>query len=420
MLAVVGLAAVGWRRRRSLLLGALLGLGAHLARDLSESSSGVPLAWPLSLHSFTLPHWTYLLAMSAVLAVALWRAGAPWRRVLPVVLVVAGLATAATAAASLPVRRVPVAMRTSTAEVNTELGVYVGANQPALVGRYQDWLGRPIDRVLDYLGDESWSQIESPTWWTSGWGVSAWRHRMIYSVPMLPATGGSIEIGARGGYDSHFRKLAQTLVSAGQGDVVMRPGWEGNGDWYRWSAAGNPKAYVRYFRHIVKAMRGVSGAQFRFDWSVSMGPAAVAASVIYPGDAYVDYIGMDVYDQYWGENGHDPAVRWNAYLTQPYGLRWHKAFAMSHGKRMTLSEWGVIKRSDGYGGGDDPYFVDRMRDWISANNVAYAVYFERDTTANKSALTTGRFPESAAAMLRGFGTPARPRSLCRVLRRCQR
>jgi beta-glucanase (GH16 family) len=104
MLAVVGLAAVGWRRHRSLLLGALLGLGAHLARDLSESSSGVPLAWPLSLHSFTLPHWTYLLAMSAVLAVALWRAGAPWRRVLPVVLVVAGLTTAATAAASLPVR----------------------------------------------------------------------------------------------------------------------------------------------------------------------------------------------------------------------------------------------------------------------------------------------------------------------------
>jgi hypothetical protein len=32
---------------------------------------GVPLAWPLSLRSFTLPHWIYLLAMSAVSAVAL-------------------------------------------------------------------------------------------------------------------------------------------------------------------------------------------------------------------------------------------------------------------------------------------------------------------------------------------------------------
>lgn len=80
-IAVVGLVAVVWRGRRSLLLGALLGIGAHLARDLSESASGVPLAWPLSLRSFTLPHWSYLVAMSAVLAVALWRARAPGRGV---------------------------------------------------------------------------------------------------------------------------------------------------------------------------------------------------------------------------------------------------------------------------------------------------------------------------------------------------
>jgi beta-glucanase (GH16 family) len=96
-IAIVGLAAVVWHRRRSLLLGALLGIGAHLARDLSESASGVPLAWPLSLRSFTLPHWTYLLAMSALLAVALWRARALGRRVLAVGLLVAGLAAAAAA-----------------------------------------------------------------------------------------------------------------------------------------------------------------------------------------------------------------------------------------------------------------------------------------------------------------------------------
>jgi len=102
-IAVVGLAAIGWRGRRSLLLGALLGIGAHLARDLSESASGVPLAWPLSLRSFTLPHWIYLLAMSAVIAVALWRARVPGRRVLAVVLLVAGLA--AVAVASLPAGR---------------------------------------------------------------------------------------------------------------------------------------------------------------------------------------------------------------------------------------------------------------------------------------------------------------------------
>jgi len=303
---------------------------------------------------------------------------------------------------------VPVLLAGSSAtDVEGKLGVYVGPSSPARVTRYEDWLGRPVARVLDYVGDESWSQIERPTWLTRSWSPSRWRHRMIYSVPMLPATGGSIKTGARGGYDSRFRTLARTLVSAGQQDVVIRPGWEANGSWFRWTAAGDRGAYVRYFRRVVTAMRSVPGARFRFDWSVSMGSASVPAGAIYPGDAYVDYIGMDVYDQYWGAGGQHPAVRWNSYLTRPYGLGWHRDFAITHDKPMTFSEWGVIERPDGHGGGDYPYFVDRMSDWISANNVAYAIYFEDDSARGSSALSTGRFPESAAAMRRDFGSRRR-------------
>jgi inner membrane protein len=73
-LAVLGLAALAWRARRPLLVGVAIGLAAHLARDLTESGSGVPLAWPLGRDSSTLPHWTYLVAIGAVVAIALWRA----------------------------------------------------------------------------------------------------------------------------------------------------------------------------------------------------------------------------------------------------------------------------------------------------------------------------------------------------------
>ena len=72
-IAVIGILALAWARRRSLLLGAMVGIAAHFARDLSESRSGVPLLWPWSHHSYTLPHWTYLAAMAAVVTVALWR-----------------------------------------------------------------------------------------------------------------------------------------------------------------------------------------------------------------------------------------------------------------------------------------------------------------------------------------------------------
>jgi LexA-binding, inner membrane-associated putative hydrolase len=76
-LALVGLSAFAWATHRRLLVGAAVGLSAHFIRDLSESSSGVPLLWPWSSHSYTLPHWTYQGAMAGVVAVALARA---WRR----------------------------------------------------------------------------------------------------------------------------------------------------------------------------------------------------------------------------------------------------------------------------------------------------------------------------------------------------
>ena len=73
-LALVGLLAFAWLGRRKLLVGVAIGLTAHFIRDLSESSSGVPLLWPWSSHAYTLPHWTYQGAMTVVVVAALARA----------------------------------------------------------------------------------------------------------------------------------------------------------------------------------------------------------------------------------------------------------------------------------------------------------------------------------------------------------
>ena len=63
----------------------------------------------------------------------------------------------------------------------TELGVYVG-NDPAGVQRFESWLGRPVDAVLGYIGNASWSDF------TSGWADWLWSQvdREIYwSVPLI-------------------------------------------------------------------------------------------------------------------------------------------------------------------------------------------------------------------------------------------
>lgn len=61
------------RRRRQGLLGVALGLGIHFGRDLGEPGSGVALLWPFSYRSFSLPHWSYVAVMVAVVAAVVLR-----------------------------------------------------------------------------------------------------------------------------------------------------------------------------------------------------------------------------------------------------------------------------------------------------------------------------------------------------------
>lgn len=79
-LVVLAALALAWRRRRLLLIGADIGVAAHLFRDSSETShTGVPLLWPWSYHSYTSPHWIYLVVMGVVFVVALARSLAATR-----------------------------------------------------------------------------------------------------------------------------------------------------------------------------------------------------------------------------------------------------------------------------------------------------------------------------------------------------
>jgi Glycosyl hydrolase family 26 len=291
----------------------------------------------------------------------------------------------------------------SAASPSSVLGVYAGPANPAGVARFGQWLGRPVTYALDYFSAESWASIESPNWWLDAWATSP--YEVVYSVPMLPDSGpATLAAGATGAYDSHWVKLAQTLVAYGQGDAIVRPGWEFSIDAFSWSARTNEEAatYAGYFRRVVQAMRSVSPG-FRFVWNPNGGWAPFDLAAAYPGDAYVDVIGLDVYDGGWMAGHEDPAVRWQRVLNGPNGLAWLSSFAASHGKPAALPEWGLWIRSDGHGGGDNTYFVGRMHKWISATNVAFAIYFEAEGDGQHQ-LQTGLFRLGAARFKELFGS----------------
>jgi|GEM_PF-6051663 len=290
------------------------------------------------------------------------------------------------------------------------LGVYAGGGNTAAVSSFESRLGRTLAQVHDYQPKDRWESLSDISWPLGQWNAGDHAHHVVYSIPMLPDSGGTLAEGASGAFNSHFRTLALKLVAGGDGGATLRLGWEFNGDWFRWSiAAPNGSAdYAAFWRQIVITMRSVPGAAFKFDWCPSNGSShsggkQLDAASAYPGDAYVDYIGMDIYDQSWSSQRADQSARWNEYLTQKDGLDWQRDFAAAHGKQMSFPEWGVGHRVDGYGGGDSPYFIERMYEWIRTNNVAYHNYFEFADTVLDAALFGGKSPNASKRFIELFG-----------------
>jgi hypothetical protein len=280
-------------------------------------------------------------------------------------------------------------------------GAYRGAFNRDGVAQFERWLGRDVGWALDFLANADWNSIASPAAWAREWRDSP--YRIVYSVPLIPSSGGSLQEGASGAYNHHFAALARGLVSHGEGDAVLRLGWEFNGAWSPWTAKDDPAAFIEYWRQVVRTMRSVSGAQFEFDWCPTAGPAAMPADLAYPGDEYVDYIGLDAYDVVSIAGLTDLERRWRELLMQPFGLLWHREFAREQAKPMSYPEWGVWLRADGLGGGDNPHYVEQMHEWIEANDVAYHMYFDYDAPDGEHRLDGGQFPRAAAAFLRLFG-----------------
>jgi len=303
------------------------------------------------------------------------------------------------------------------------LGVYAGALSPGTASSFGRAIGQQPTFAMDFLDGSSWSSLvgDAPTY-MSTWSGSG--YTMVWGVPMLPNsfspdsnpgdTSGSaygLEQGASGAYNSYFLKLAKEMVAGGQGSSIVRPGWEFNGSWFPWAANGQAAAFVGYWQQIVDTMRSVSGQNFTFEWNPTAGDQGVGdLATFYPGNAYVDYIGLDLYDQAWA-NYTGIASEWNTYLTEPYGLNWLASFAASQGKPITLPEWGLDpspSSNDGgpvsqpgteVGGGDDPTFINDMAQWIQQNHVFDATYWDY----NSSRLSQSSNPNSDAAFVSDFG-----------------
>jgi hypothetical protein len=110
-------------------------------------------------------------------------------------------------------------------------------------------------------------------------------------------------------YDSTIRARARGLKNLGS-PVFLRWGHEMNGNWYPWSGYANndrgatngPARYVAAFRHIHNIFESEGANNVLWVWSPNSESVPNSGwnhwTKYYPGDAYVDWVGIDGYN--WG------------------------------------------------------------------------------------------------------------------------
>jgi hypothetical protein len=283
------------------------------------------------------------------------------------------------------------------------LGDYAGTDDPRALAQFGATTGTRPTYVTDYLDkSDGWAAMDNAAIARSWAGTG---YRLVLGVPILPGTG-TLSAGAAGEYNGYFATLARNLVNGGEADAILRLGWEFNGSWYPWyvATAGDAANFVRFWQQIVITMRSAPGQHFTYLWSASASTTtSYTPAAAYPGDAYVDYVGTDVYDDFWG-SPFTPAAGWTNQLTQQWGLDWLASFATAQAKPITIPEWSVEYRPDGHGFGDDPSFIDHMAAWFVANHVVFTAIFSFDTSNTpEDDITDGAFPQSLREFQLVFG-----------------
>lgn len=288
-----------------------------------------------------------------------------------------------------------------------KLGMHSG--QDTTTSQYTafgNWVGTPCLTRNVFGAYDTWAHIASPFMLstTKTWLQQGSQYQEVISIGLCPDSGSApssskptLSQVASGTYDTYFTQLGQNINStlgALHSQVVIRLGWEGNGDWYQWgygtanAGFNSPTDFKNAYAHVVPLIKA-NAPNLKFEWcldtSRSISGGLIAA---YPGDSVVDFIGADVYNHNntgWlsilnGGNG-----QWTG------GLSALRTFAQSHGKHEAYTEWSNYHNANGVAG-DDPFFIQMMYLWFNTGTVDHQCYWNSTSGGPNCPLNSTELP----------------------------
>ena len=269
----------------------------------------------------------------------------------------------------------------------------------------------------------------SPNWttWETPWmfsttsdGWDSWlkanpEHQAVVGMDLIPQSVSNNnnpltweQACASGSYDEHATALAENLLSYGAGSIVIRLGVEANGSWeadYVGSTATEMRDWAKCYDNEVTAMRAVPGTHFLFVWNPNVCTADLPLNAWYPGNSYVDIIGVDAYDQDCSTQKTVSQEGWAAYSTDSASntpndpnfpsLVNIEAFATANHKPLSFPEWGIDSDMS-----DDADYITEMTQMFNNDEFSFESYF--DTNDDGIAPLGSTIPNATTAYSQAF------------------
>ena len=164
---------------------------------------------------------------------------------------------------------------------------------PSVVMWYQDWAHSSFD-VTRMNTVASRGLMPMVTW--EPWDYTLGTNQPAYTLSAIIS----------GTYDGYIQQWAQAAKDWGK-PFYLRCAQEMNGNWYPWGNGVNGNTasqYLAAWQHVWKIFAAAGATNVRWVWCPNVagrgkgGSASNAFASFYPGDSYVNWLGLDGYN--WG------------------------------------------------------------------------------------------------------------------------
>ncbi|RZU54111.1 glycosyl hydrolase family 26 [Krasilnikovia cinnamomea] len=187
------------------------------------------------------------------------------------------------------------------------------------------------------------------------------------AVLMISWKGTKLSKITSGARDHHIAKMARLMADMKR-PILLRWGWEMNGNWFSWDGVHNgkkPSAYIKAWRRMHRIFRQQGATNVAWVWAPNWnsGPDVSWNKFhhYYPGDAYVDWVGVSGYNF-----SKESPKRLFSPIVKAYGKR----------KPIMLAETAAI----GHGSHTKARWIRKLSKYVSATpSIGAVVWFDTDT-----------------------------------------